>query len=420
MKRRLPRGAIARGTLRTSLVLGLRLAVQAGTLLLVARLLGPDQFGAFAGVAALAVILGTLATFGTSIVLLGEVSKDPLRREQVLPYAVPTTLLCGGALLGIYLPVCLFALHATNIPLVVLVAIGVTEMLLQPLLVLASVEHLGLGRIARSQLLLVLPLALRLTSVIAVFALTPADPLAAYGYGYFIAAVAALTVAIATLPTPWPAMKRWRAPRRQELRQAIGYAAMNITSTGPAELDKTLAASLLPLGAAGLYAAGARVIGAATLPVVAMMVAALPRLFREGQEPRGRATHLLRWIFAAALGYSVVLSAMLWIIAPLFVWVFGARYQGIDHTIHWLALTVPGLALRIAAGEILMTLGRPWMRVFFETFGLAVLMIAAIVMTRHFGNAGMPLALACSEWGMAGVGMACIAGARRALSAVDH
>ena len=48
-------GPIARGTLRTTFVPGLRLPVQAGTLLLVARMLGPQQFGAFAGVAALMV-----------------------------------------------------------------------------------------------------------------------------------------------------------------------------------------------------------------------------------------------------------------------------------------------------------------------------------------------------------------------------
>lgn len=39
------KGPIARGTVRTSAVLGLRLLVQAGTLLLVAWLLGPRTCG---------------------------------------------------------------------------------------------------------------------------------------------------------------------------------------------------------------------------------------------------------------------------------------------------------------------------------------------------------------------------------------
>src|SRR5690625_5103504 len=100
------KGPIARGTVRTRVVLGLRLVVQAGTLLIVGRRLGPGAFGVFAGVAALAVLLGTLSTFGMHLVLLGEVSKDPARRGEVLPYAIPASLLCGSLLLGIYCSIC--------------------------------------------------------------------------------------------------------------------------------------------------------------------------------------------------------------------------------------------------------------------------------------------------------------------------
>jgi len=35
---------------------------------------------------------------------------------------------------------------------------------------------------------------------------------------------------------------------------------------------------------------------------------------------------------------------------------------------------------------------------------LVVLVVAALALTAHFGAAGMPLALACSEWTMAVIG----------------
>lgn len=402
------KGPIARGTVRTTFVLGLRLLVQAGTLLLVARMLGPHQFGAFAGVAALAVMLGTLSTFGTHLVLLGEVSKESTRREQILPYAVPSTLLCGGVLLAIYLLICTLALRESGVALPVLLAIGITEMWLQPLFGLPASEHLALGRIARSQMLQTLPLALRLAAAASVFLLRPADPLAAYGYGYLAASVLALGFATLTMPSAWPAPGLWHLPGTTELRETAGYAALAITATSPAELDKTLATKLLPLAASGLYAAGARVIGAATLPVIAMLLSALPRLFREGQDQPKRSARLLRWIFAAALGYSIALAVVLWFIAPVFVWVFGPKYHGIEHTIHWLTLAVPGMALRIAAGSVLMALGRPWMRVGFEAGGLIALLVAATLLTAKMGAIGMPLALACSEWTMAATGIVLI------------
>jgi O-antigen/teichoic acid export membrane protein len=399
------KGPIARGTIRTTFVLGFRLLVQAGTLLLVARVLGPDQFGAFAGIAALAVLLGATASFGTNVVLLGEVSKAPGRRKHVLQYAVPTTLLCGGTLLIAYLLICRLALRDTGVPMTVLLAIGISETWLQPLFGLPAAEHLALGRIARSQLLATLPLLLRLFAAALVFVLRPVDPLGTYAYGYLVASVAALTFALVTLPAAWPSPKYWRLPNGKELRDAAGYAALNITASTPAELDKTLAAKLLPLSAAGLYAAGARVIGAATLPVIAMLLSALPRLFREGQNQPQRTGRLLRWIFAVTLAYSFALAVLLWVIAPVFGWRLGAEYVGIEHTIRGLCLAVPGMALRVAAGGILMALGRPWMRVGFELAGLIVLVIAGVLLTAPFGATGMPLALACSEWVMAATGM---------------
>lgn len=397
-------GPIARGTIRTTFVLGLRLAVQAGTLLLVARMLGPDEFGAFAGVAALAVMLGTLSTFGTHLVLLGEVSKEPARRAQVLPYAVPTTMLCGGALLVLYLVLCLTVLRHANVALPVLLAIGITEMWLQPLFGLPAMEHLALERTARSQLLTTLPLGLRLLAATGVVLIRPADPLAIYGYSYLAASVIALIVATPTMPAPWPSPRRWRLPSKPEWRETAGYAALAITATSPAELDKTLATRLLPLAASGLYAAAARVVGAATLPVIALLLSAMPRLFREGRDQPRRTTRLVRWIFAAAFAYSMVLAVALWVAAPAFVWLFGPKYEGIQHMIHWLCLAVPGMALRIAAGSVLMALGKPWMRAGFEVAGLVVLLVAAVTLTSRFGATGMPLALACSEWAMTLIG----------------
>ena len=135
-------GPIARATIQTSFVLGLRLLVQAGTLLLVARMLGPVEFGAFAGIAALAVLLGTFSTFGTHLVLLGEMSKDPHQREHILSYAVPTTLIGGCLLFVLYLGICELIFADILLPLSILVCIGITEIILLPLYVLPTMESL--------------------------------------------------------------------------------------------------------------------------------------------------------------------------------------------------------------------------------------------------------------------------------------
>jgi O-antigen/teichoic acid export membrane protein len=410
---------IASTTLRTSVVLAVRLGVQAGTLLVVTRLLGPEKFGAFAGVAALAVLLGALSSWGSHLVLLREMSRSPASGDAVLPFALGATLTCGSLLLLLFLACAESFLSATQIGLAVLLAIGAAEFWLQPMLLLAATDLLARGNIASSQLLQTLPLALRLAGAALIAMCALARPLEAYALVYVAASVCALLVGMRSLARPWPSPARWRLPTRQEWREAGGFAVLNITAAGPAELDKTLALRLLPLPVAGLYAASARVVGAATLPVVAMMLSALPRLFRrDAAQPQGTA-RLLRWIFAAAFGYSMVLTVALWLAAPLVEWLFGARYTGMRHMLQWQCLAVPGLALRIAAGSALMALGHPWMRAGFELAGLAVLAIAAVLLTARYGATGMPMALAASEWGMAILGIALTRRARPPMPTID-
>lgn len=406
------RGPIALATLRTSLILGIRLAMQAGTLLLVARLLGPERFGEFAGVAALAVVIGTLSSFGTNLVFLGEVSKEPGRRMHVLAYALPTTLLCGTLLLAVYLLFAGVYLSASGVSLMVLLAIGAAEILLQPLFAFLSNEHLAMERIARSQVVISLPLVMRLLAASLVFMVDAADPLAAFSFGYLIASAIALSLATATSSAPWPTLRDWRLPSRAELHQSSGYAALAFTACGPGEIDKTLAAVLLTPSSSGLYAAGTRVIGAVTLPVIAMLLSALPRLFREGHTQPRETTRLLRWILMAALLYSALITAVLWLAAPAFMGLFGPGYEGISQMIQWLCLAVPGMALRIAAGSMLMALGRPWMRAGFEIAGVIVLLVCSLMLTGRLGGTGMAVALACAEWTMAALGLALIASAR--------
>lgn len=394
------KGPITLGTVRTSAVLGIRLAVQTGTLLLMARLLGPQTFGAFAGVAALAVTLGTLSTFGMHLVILADVARNSTSRDEVLAQALPVTLCCSSLMLGLFLLTCTMALGDLNLPLQFLLAIGITETVLQPLLALPTWELVAKGRPARSQILAISPLALRLASVATTVWMAPEDPLTVIGYSYLGSSAVVLAIVSSGQLSPWLPVTRWRWPDKKQWRETAGYAALNITAMGPAELDKTLAVRLLPATEAGLYAAAQRTVGAITLPVSAMMLSALPRLYRESRNPSAQASRLLTWIFIITAAYGSALGCALWLAAPLLEWMFGPSFQGVQEAIRWLCLAVPGMTLRTAIGNTLMATGTPWMRAGMELSGLAALLLASMVLTGIWMGPGMMLAFACTQWTM--------------------
>lgn len=397
-------GPIARSTIQTSFVLGLRLLVQAGTLLLVARMLGPEQFGAFAGIAALAVLLGTFSTFGTHLVLLGEMSKDATQRDAVLSYAVPTTLVCGTLLFALYLAICELLFSNISLPISALVCIGITETILLPLFLLPAIELLAVGKTARSQFITISPLALRMLAAVGVIVSAPETPLLVFAWFYIATALLALVIMKWYKASVWLTVKQWRIASKEQLKHSAGFAALAMTAAGPSEVDKMLAVKLLPVGVSGVYVAASRVVGAATLPVIALLLSAMPRLFRDNEEEVEQSKQLTLWIFAAIFIYSVCLATLLWLCAPILEWLFGTQYDGLADMLAWLCFAVPALALRYATGSILITMNKPWLRARFEVIGVIVLVVTSGLLISQMGVYAMPVALACSEWLMVIVG----------------
>ena len=390
-------GPIAKSTIQTSFVLGIRLLIQTATLLLVARLLGASDYGLFAGIAALAVLMGTFSTFGTHLVLLGEVSKNHVKYSQILSYAVPTTLIFGSLLFFLYIGICLLLFHNLNPSLVVIVCIGLTEILLLPLFLLSTIEELALGKTAQSQLWVIFPLALRTCAVSFVFFIDSSKPLILFSWLYIGSTFIALYCKKIFKPDAWLKSKEWRLANKQELKKSAGYAALAVTAAGPTELDKMLAVKLLPLGMSGIYVAAARVMGAVALPIMALLLAALPRLFRTHDTSANSSSKLNIWIIITVLIYGAVISSVLWWFAPWIELVFGSHYHGMTDFLHWFCYVIPLLLLRIGLANILMSMDKPWLRALMEALGMAILVLSAVIFTSYFSVLGIILALAVSE-----------------------
>lgn len=392
------KGPIARSTTATSGIMGLRLILQAGTLVVLARTLGPEDFGTYVALGALAVVMGTFAGFGTHMRLLRDISRTPESRDESLQTTLGTTALCGTLLLGLYVLLCGVWLHAVDGMWIVVICLGIAELLLQPALRIASVERQARTDIVSAQLLLVLPLSLRLLVALLVAWLAPTDPLAVFVAGYLLCLAASLVVGIVRAPQPWPQLSRWRLLRRAHWLEASGYALQTASTSGVTEIDKILSARLLSPTSAGIYATASRTINALVLPVTAMMVSAMPRLFRETVRDNRR---LLRWLLGCAGTYGLLAGFGVWLIAPFVQSLFGPHYDGMAELVRLLAWAVPATSLRATAANVLTTIDQTWSRVGLEVLGwvMIALLAAALAPSRHAH--GLALAVVAAEWLMA-------------------
>jgi O-antigen/teichoic acid export membrane protein len=399
-------GKLARSSVLTAGVLGLRLATQAATLVLLTRLLQPAIYGHYASVAALAVVMGLLPSLGSGYVLLSKASGDLAAAADIWRYAWPLTACIGALLWPIYIGLA-FWLSQGQLGWQVLVLIGAAELLATPFTTLLSFALQAGERVPLSQLLQWLPLGLRVLAVLPCFLLPLTQRLPTYAGLQLIASLVGLSIS-------WWVVRRhvpldW-SPRRAtsaELKDGGTYAAMLLVAANPTELDKIVAVRQVGAAEAGLYTAGSRVMGALVMPVLAMLLSAQPRLFRHARTADGNMARLVGTLFAAALAWGLVSGVLLAIASPLMPWLFGSSYEQTARLMPWMAITAPFLSVRLAAGSVLVASGHPLERIVYEIFGIVCLVVGMFVLTKSFGVFGLIAAVIAAEIAMAllGTGM---------------
>ncbi|SFM91903.1 hypothetical protein SAMN05216217_1362 [Halopseudomonas yangmingensis] len=323
----------------------------------------------------MAVLMGGMSNFGTHLVLLREISCASDKQDTTQRLALGTTALCGPVLLLTYIILAHIFFKVSGDLYWIILCIGAAEIIFQPFLIIAAMELHGKGRVARSQVLLIMPICIRLLVVAFIAGTSLDDPLHQYAYGHLIAVLLPLGYVVWQAPSIWREPLRWRVARRPEWPALGGYAITNISASGVSELDKMLAVRLLPLGIAGVYSAASRVVGSLVMPVMAMILSAMPRLFRS-EAATGK--KLQCWLFTIAGIYGFFAATTMIIFSPWIELALGEIYSGVSELIHTLAFAVPALCVRAAATNVLTTLGRPWIRISLELTGWVVIVVLAL------------------------------------------
>jgi O-antigen/teichoic acid export membrane protein len=382
--------------LKTTGVMGLRLTAQAGALLLLSRLLGASAFGLFAALASIAVVLGSLASFGTNFTLMRDVASDTEHGRTILPQALGTTIVLGFLIWILYIALIplLFDLDAKILSAAIL--IGASETIIQPLLAISANERQARGRIALGQFFIVLPLVLRLLTLIIFSFRIPESPFFSYGIAYILAATAALLLSVTFLAPSWPSPSKWSFLKKQHVRPQAGYSIIGLANRAPGELDKALASQLMPLDATGHYAVASRVLGAVITPVSALTISALPELFRNHATRLGR--NQKRTLFTLSLTYGVLSSLLLYLVSPVFISIFGDEYPEIDGYVAAISIAMPGMALRLSGANILISMGYPGLRGIYECIGLLGMALTALIFIPSYPVQGMCWAFALSQY----------------------
>jgi O-antigen/teichoic acid export membrane protein len=255
-----------------------------------------------------------------------------------------------------------------------------------------------------SQFVQWLPLGLRTAAVIPCFLIAEPQRLSVYVVLQFLASLAGMLVGLAITSKHVHLEWRPRPATKHELKDGASYAAMHLVTANPSELDKIIAVRMIGAHDAGIYTASSRVMSAAVTPVIAMLLASQPRLFRHAHSPGTEGHRLIALIAVLAGGWGLVSGLLLMLGSPLLPWLFGLSYKGSAQALPLLSIAAPFLSMRLAAGTVLVALGRPLERLAFEFGGIVLLLAGILTLTPWLGLRGLIVAVIAAEALMSAVG----------------
>lgn len=357
-----------------------RVGLQAATLLLFVRVFGADGYGVLAGAVALYASAGLLAGLGSGIALVRHAARDRSILDERTRATRLTYLLTGLALLAVMFPLSMLVLP--DLPVGLLLCLALAELVAAPAIQptiyrFQAQERMG----AFGACLAVAPFA-RLAAIVIAWILGLDTP-ERFGFIY-LACLAIAAVACGVLDARPARDARWS--QRSLLREGLPYSFSGAAAAASSELDKTIVLGELGARTAGVYSAPFRIVQAATMPAMALALAAVPRLFRSSVDgSRSRLPELL----GAAAAYGVVAGAGLWLAAPLLAGILGADFADSAWILRALSVYLVANCLRQVVALALTTSDRQGLRNGIEIILAVVSVPATVFAARQFGLSGV-------------------------------
>ncbi len=334
---RVRQSTLARNSIWMFLGYGVRIIVQAGYFVLIARALGPHEYGAFVGAASLIAIVAPFAGVGAGNLLVKNVSRDKSLFSVYWGNALLMLAVSGLVLLGGIVVVAHVILPAA-IPLLLVVVICVSDLIGARITDIASQAFQAMDKLSYTANFSLLPYLLRMISAGIVFTLWHRASAMTWGWFYLVST--AVSCAIALAVTNWklglPKLDVSRIP--PELKEGFYFGAGLSAQTIYNDIDKTMLASLSTLDATGIYAAAYRVIDVSFTPVKSVLYAAYSNFFRNGKRGIAASYAYAKKLLPRMIGYSILAFAGLYLLAPLFPLVIGKDFARTVEALRWLAI----------------------------------------------------------------------------------
>ncbi len=326
--------------------------VQAAYFIILARVLGPENYGSFIGITALASLVFPFVALGTEHVLMQKVAVKP---QLFFTYWGNSLfiLLVSGAFLSI---VCLLIspiFFTDKISLITIALIIIADLIFLSVIDLSIKALMSVYLAKKTSQLIVFTTCGKLLAALslAAFFENPSIETWAILYTgtYMTISILAIIIVNRLIGVPKPKFSSLIATIKQGFFFSIGTSANNIN----ANLDKTMLARMAGLQATGIYGSAYRFIEVGKVPIISLFGASYTRFFKYGESGIQNTLKFAKKLLPLLVAYSIICVLGYHIFAPWIPYVLGAEYQDAIAVLLWLYPLPAIFAFQLLAADSL-------------------------------------------------------------------
>jgi O-antigen/teichoic acid export membrane protein len=371
---------------------GIRMGSQAFVFILLARALGVKEFGLLAAAIAAANIIAPIVEYGANTLPVSDVvSGISVARATGVSFMLSIFILPLNLILLSILK--LILLH--QVPWNVVILVGLVVFLGNRMSLLANTIHISQSLLWRNAVVDVT----NGTSLIAlVFVFMQFElSLNTWVLWWFLQSLAVGCLALLWLTQTWGRPTWSFTDLQKRLKSGFFFTVNGAATSTYADFDKTLLARLSSAESVGVFTSSHRLIALANVPLAAFIGAVYPKFFVAGNLGLDHARKFVWKLLPFTVGYSLIITTLIWFFAPLLANVLGDGYADTTATIRWLCWGIILQCIYLPFMEVLTGSGFQAKRMYGQ---VAALLISASVnfwLIPSLAWKGAAIAVLCSQ-----------------------
>ncbi len=327
---------MVRGTLWMLASKGIRLVLQAAYFVIIARALGPEQYGAFMGVTALVAIVAPFVSWGGGDILVKHVSRNRALFNEYWGNAL-LILFTSGVVFFVLVMLGARFIFPAKISLIVVLLFALSDLIFLRILDTAIKAFIAVEMFNMAAKIGIFSTLKNFVATLVFISFFDKPQLITWAWLYLVCTAISALISIILVSTKVGYPKISLSRIKPEIAEGFYFSISFSSQTISNDIDKTMLARYSTLDATGIYAAAYRLINVAFVPVSSLVATTYTKFFQQGVTGISGTLKLAKSLSRGAGAYGIAASVMLFIFAPIVPYLLGDEYVAVVEALRWLS-----------------------------------------------------------------------------------